>query len=133
MKRHKIIIIGIDTLRADHLSCYGYVRNTSPNMDKIAGESILFKYAFANGIPTRPAWTTILTGIHPLKQEIITHIGSIQLSNIFPMLQEILRANGYVTGAVDNMFLKYGEFYKWFTRGFNIYSHPGGIPAPKAG
>ena len=127
------ILIGIDTLRADHLGCYGYVRNTSPNIDRIAGEGVLFKNAFANGIPTHPAWTTILTGAHPLRHKIVTHMGEVQLSKSIPMVQEVLRKNGYVTVAVDNMFLKYGSFYKWFTRGFNIYSHPGGIPAPEAG
>ena len=127
------ILIGIDTLRADHLGCYGYVRNTSPNIDRIAGEGILFKNAFANGIPTHPAWTTILTGAHPLRHKIVTHMGEVQLSKSIPMVQEVLRKNGYATVAVDNMFLKYGSFYKWFTRGFNIYSHPGGIPAPEAG
>ena len=127
------ILIGIDTLPADHLGCYGYVRNTSPNIDRIAGEGVLFKNAFANGIPTHPAWTTILTGAHPLRHKIVTHMGEVQLSKSIPMVQEVLRKNGYVTVAVDNMFLKYGSFYKWFTRGFNIYSHPGGIPAPEAG
>ncbi len=127
------ILIGIDTLRADHLGCYGYVRNTSPNIDRIAGEGVLFKNAFTNGIPTHPAWTTILTGAHPLRHKIVTHMGEVQLSKSIPMVQEVLRKNGYVTVAVDNMFLKYGSFYKWFTRGFNIYSHPGGIPAPEAG
>ena len=127
------ILIGIDTLRADHLGCYGYVRNTSPNIDRIAGEGVLFKNAFANGIPTHPAWTTILTGAHPLRHKIVTHMGEVQLSKSIPMVQEVLRKNGYATVAVDNMFLKYGSFYKWFTRGFNIYSHPGGIPAPEAG
>ena len=133
MEKYNFIIIGIDTLRADHLSCYGYVRKTSPNIDKIAEESIVFKWAFANGIPTHPAWTTILTGVHPLGHGIVTHMGSAQLSEDIPMVQEVLRKEGYVTGAVDNMFLKYGDFYKWFTRGFHIYSHPGGIPAPEAG
>ena len=133
MKLYNFIIIGIDTLRADHLSCYGYVRKTSPNIDRIAEESIVFRWAFANGIPTHPAWTTILTGVHPLGHGIVTHMGSAQLSEKIPMIQEVLRTKGYVTGAVDNMFLKYGDFYKWFTRGFHIYSHPGGIPAPEAG
>jgi len=47
-------------------------------------------------------------------------MGEVQLSKSIPMIQEVLRKNGYVTVAVDNMFLKYGSFYKWFTRGFNI-------------
>ncbi|RLE79381.1 MAG: hypothetical protein DRJ51_07895 [Thermoprotei archaeon] len=133
MRPLNFIIIGIDTLRADHLSCYGYVRKTSPNIDKLAKESVVFTNAFANGIPTHPAWTTILTGAHPLRHRIVTHMGEVQLSTSVFMIQEVLKERGYVTAAVDNMFLKYGAFYKWFTRGFFIYSHPGGVPAPEAG
>lgn len=133
VEKYNFIIFGVDTLRADHLSCYGYVRKTSPNIDKIAKESVIFLNAFANGIPTHPGWTTILTGTHPLKHKIVAHMGNVQLSSSILMIQEVLRKGGYVTAAVDNMFLKYGSFYKWFTRGFNIYSHPGGIPAPEAG
>jgi len=68
------ILIGIDTLRADHLGCYGYVGNTSPNIDRVAGEGVLFKNAFANSIPTHPVWTTILSGAHPLRHKIVTHM-----------------------------------------------------------
>ena len=133
MGRPNFLLIGIDTLRADHLSCYGYVRGTSPNIDRLARESVVFTRAFANGIPTHPAWTTILTGVHPLRHKIVTHMGFVKLSRELRMVQEVLRERGYATGAVDNMFLKYGHFYAWFTRGFDIYSHPGGIPAPEAG
>jgi len=133
MTKVNFLLIGIDTLRADHLSCYGYVRKTSPRIDRLASEGIIFTNAFANGIPTHPSWTTILTGVHPLRHKIITHMGNVKLSKDIPMIQEILKKEGYSTGAVDNMFLKYGSFYAWFTRGFDIYSHPGGIPAPEAG
>jgi len=133
MNKVNFLLIGIDTLRADHLSCYGYVRKTSPRIDELANEGVIFTRAYANGIPTHPSWTTILTGVHPLRHKIVTHMGNTKLSKSIPMIQEILREHGYVTGAVDNMFLKYGSFYAWFTRGFDIYSHPGGIPAPEAG
>ena len=133
MRRPNIILIGIDTLRADHLTCYGYIRKTSPNIDRIARESIMFTSAYATGIPTHPGWTTILTGVHPLVHGIVSHVGTRKLSPEIPMVQEVLRANGYKTGAVDNMFLKYGSFYDWFTRGFHIYSHPGAIPVSYAG
>ena len=128
-----ILLLGIDTLRADHLGCYGYVRDTSPVIDRLAKEGILFKNAFAPAIPTHPGWTSILTGAHPLKHKIVTHVGDVQLSKDIPLISEILRSRGYETAAVDNMFLKYGHFYNWFTRGFKEYMHPGAIPAPEAG
>ncbi|HWE63860.1 MAG TPA: sulfatase-like hydrolase/transferase, partial [Chloroflexota bacterium] len=50
-----IVIIAIDSLRADHLGCYGYHMNTSPAIDALAGESVVFDHAFAAGIPTMPS------------------------------------------------------------------------------
>jgi len=47
MRPKKIILIVIDSLRQDHLGCYGYKRNTSPNIDDLAKESFLFKHAFS--------------------------------------------------------------------------------------
>ena len=131
--RPNILIIGVDTLRADHLGCYGYPRRTSPNIDRLASEGVTFNSAFAPAIPTHPGWTTILTGAHPLHHGVITHMGDFKLSPEIRMIQEVLRRNGYVTAAVDNMYLKYGAYYDWFTRGFSVYMHPGGIPAPEAG
>ncbi|RLE87998.1 MAG: sulfatase, partial [Thermoprotei archaeon] len=93
MRRPNIILIGIDTLRADHLTCYGYIRKTSPNIDRIARESIMFTSAYATGIPTHPGWTTILTGVHPLVHGIVSHVGTRKLSPEIPMVQEVLRAN----------------------------------------
>ena len=133
MDRPNLLLIVVDTLRADHLSCYGYVRKTSPNIDKLAEESVVFKSAYALGIPTHPSFTTILTGLHPLRHRVVSHMGTSRLSPDILMVQELLRVNGYVTGAVDNMLLKYGSFYDWFSRGFNVYSHPGAIPVDYAG
>ncbi len=121
-----VLLIGIDTLRADHLRCYGYARKTSPNIDKLAESGVLFLKAFAPGIPTHPGWTTILTGMHPINHEIVCHVGNKKLDDRIPMIQEVLKENGYVTAAVDNLGL-------WFRRGFDYYIHPGGTPAPSGG
>jgi len=121
-----VLLIGIDTLRADHLRCYGYARKTSPNIDKLAESGVLFLKAFAPGTPTHPGWTTILTGMHPINHEIVCHVGNVKLDDRIPMIQEVLRENGYVTAAVDNLGL-------WFQRGFDHYIHPGGTPAPSGG
>ena len=53
----KVLFIAVDTLRADHLSCYGYKFKTSPNLDKLAEEGTIFLNAIANGIPTTPGFT----------------------------------------------------------------------------
>ena len=91
-----VILICIDTLAAKHLGCYGWWRNTSPNIDKFAKDAILFDNAYANNNATHPSFTTILTGRHPLSHEIIAHQGKKTLSRNIPLISEILKENGLV-------------------------------------
>ena len=120
-----ILLIAIDTLRADHLSCYGYRVKTSPFIDKIASEGAIFKYAYAPAIPTHPGYTTMLTGVHPLHHKIVCHAGSIFLSKDIPLVSELLKKKGYITAAADNLAtMKGGE---WFIRGYDYYFATGGI------
>ena len=69
-----IMLIVIDTLRAQNMSCYGYKLNTSPVMDKYSGEWTRFAWAFAEAVPTQPAFTSILTGTNPIVNNIPYHI-----------------------------------------------------------
>ena len=96
----KIIHILIDTLRADHLGCYGYKRNTSPNIDKFAKEGILFKWAFAPISYTVPSLTSIFTakylGNHCTMFSNAAPVKSIE-TDVF--LADILGADGYEAGA----------------------------------
>jgi len=61
-KRPNIILITLDTTRADHLGCYGYHRNTSPNLDKLAAESVLYTQAIATSSWTLPSHASLFTG-----------------------------------------------------------------------
>lgn len=61
-----IILIVVDTLRADHLGCYGYFRDTSPNIDKLAAEGVRFSESHATAIATGPAFSSIITGLYPI-------------------------------------------------------------------
>jgi arylsulfatase len=65
MRPGKIICIIIDALRADHLGCYGYPRNTSPNLDSIAREGLIFKWAFSQASHTIPSFYSIFTSRYP--------------------------------------------------------------------
>ena len=58
-----IVYIIIDTLRADHLSCYGYFRKTSPNIDRLAEDGILFLNNYSEFPYTLPSFTSHITGI----------------------------------------------------------------------
>ena len=116
----KVLLIDIDTLRADHLSCYGYKFNTSPNIDKLAREGILFSNAFAQGVPTTPAHTTIFTGLHSITHKIVSHGSDEVLDSSIPLLPEILKDNDYRTAAVDNLF----NIKPWFAKGYEYYINP---------
>ncbi|MGD9213359.1 MAG: sulfatase [Desulfobacteraceae bacterium] len=120
MSKPNILFITIDTLRADHLGCYGYPHNTSPNIDVIAEEGILCEKFFCSGIPTQPSYTTMLTGQHPITHQIVAHGGQNQLSKEAPFLPQLLLPAGYTTCAVDNLI----QERAWFSRGFEFYIDP---------
>ena len=61
-KPPNILVFAIDSIRRDHMSCYGYWRLTTPNMDKLAAGGLLFENAFSAYIPTTPAYVSMLTG-----------------------------------------------------------------------
>jgi len=83
----------IDALRADHLGCYGYPRSTSPNIDKLSRQSLVFAAAVAQSSWTRPAMASVLTGFYPRKHGALTHDD--QLSSEFVLLSELLQSQGY--------------------------------------
>src|SRR5690606_29119376 len=100
--------------RADHLGCYGYDRPTSPNIDRIADEGVLFERCFAPNIPTHPSFTTMLTGKEAITHNIVNIGGKEPIADDIRLLPEILSENGYLTAAVDNM-------GRHFPRGFEQY------------
>lgn len=117
-----VVLIGLDTLRPDHLGCYGYERRTSPAIDALAEESIVFDTAIAAGIPTTPSFTTLLTGLHPYRHRIVTHPARRRLPQGISLLPELAKRAGYVTVACDNLVVQGGGNASWFTRGFDEYS-----------
>ena len=64
-KGANVLLIVVDTLRPDHMGCYGYHRNTTPHIDLLASESVLFENAYSNAGWTIPAFASILTGMYP--------------------------------------------------------------------
>jgi arylsulfatase A-like enzyme len=109
-----IVLLAVDTLRTDHLSAYGYRRDTSPRLLELAARGVRFDRCFAQNNATHPSFTTLMTGLHPLNHGVVGHLGKRQLDERIPVLAEVLREHGYLTGAVDNM-------GRWFTRGFDDY------------
>jgi arylsulfatase A-like enzyme len=92
-----IILISIDALRADHLGSYGYFRNTSPHIDEIASEGILFKNAFTTASWTLPSHMSLFTSLYP--PELVKSDFHNGLDASETTLAEILKKNGYRTAA----------------------------------
>jgi len=116
----KIVLVTIDTLRADRLGCYGYDKPTTPNMDSLAESSILFRDAFTPCTYTVPTHYGILTGRYPSNLSVFFRQGFGALdTDREVMLQEVLTAKGYETAAfVGAMVLR----KEWgFDAGFGVY------------
>jgi len=88
------VLIVVDTLRADHLGCYGYERNTSPNLDALAGRSVLCERHITSAIPTHPAFATLGSGQYSVTHGIVAHGGRIPLRNTVPWLPALLQKAG---------------------------------------
>jgi arylsulfatase A-like enzyme len=124
------ILLSIDTLRADHLGCYGYDRNTSPNIDRLAGRSVRFDQARASTPWTLPSHVEMLTGRHPADVGIVDYESSIPAD--VTLLAEPLSAAGYRTAAfVDGVSDGFVGGARGFARGFASYAHaPHGSGTP---
>jgi len=119
----KVVMISLDTLRADRLGCYGYGKPTSPYMDRIASEGVLMERAYASDIPTEVAHSTIFTGKTGLTTGVISHGSDLSfLPKSEEWLPSMLKTAGFVTGAVDNLY----NLKEWFARGYRYYMNSSG-------
>ncbi len=91
-----VILISLDTLSANHLPCYGYKRNTAPNLCKFGEDNIMFTNSFSNASSTLPSHVSIFTGTYP-NQHKVEPSERRSLPSSFPFLPEILQKNGYKT------------------------------------
>jgi arylsulfatase A-like enzyme len=94
-----VILLVIDTLRADALGCYGYERPTSPNIDALAGSGTLFRSASSPAAWTKPSTATLLTGLHPSRHGALHHGSRLRLPEGETALAEEFRAAGLATAA----------------------------------
>jgi arylsulfatase A-like enzyme len=93
--RPNVLLIVMDTTRVDHLSCYGYSRRTTPNLDRIAAQGVLFEQAISAGSWTLPSHATLFTGLYARDHK--TTAESWSLGAEFTTLAEVLTAAGYDT------------------------------------
>ena len=94
-----LVLITIDTLRADHLGSYGYGRDTSPTLDAFGAESVLFERAYSSVGTTLPSLVALFTGLYPLQTGVVMNGSFLESSGARPVLlfAEMLRGLGYQT------------------------------------
>jgi arylsulfatase A-like enzyme len=116
MKKPNVILISIDTLRADHLSCYGYSRETTPNIDRLAEDGTIFLKNYSTGVWTPPGHASMLTGLYIHEHGVYDDR---RLSKDIPTIATILKENGYHTaGFVNNS--QVGELVG-FEKGHDVF------------
>src|SRR5882757_4577355 len=115
-----IILITLDTTRADRMGFLGSNRGLTPNLDRLAGQANVFSRAFAQVPLTSPSHATMLTGTYPQFNH-VNFMGD-PLNRDLPFLPEILHRNGYKTAAfVGAIVLDPAKLAPGFERGFDTY------------
>jgi arylsulfatase A-like enzyme len=98
-----LVLITIDTIRADHIGSYGYFRDTSPNIDAFSNESLLFERCLVPMATTLPSHVSILTSVHPLEHGVLANIQQVgqrfQPSEQLRSFAEVASEAGYRTAA----------------------------------
>lgn len=121
-----VILVTIDTLRADSPHYAGNARVSTPNLDRLAAEGIVFTEAHAHNVVTLPSHANILTGLYPYQHGVRDNEG-FRLADSFPTLATLLKAKGYATGAFIGGFPLDSRF--GLARGFDVYDerYPEGL------
>ncbi len=130
-----VVLITIDTLRADHLSCYGYERETTPRIDAIARQGILFKNVVAPSSWTAPSMVSLFTSTYPINHGVIHGIEFQKVRGFYQevfseklrTLPEILKEDGYTTFGVSSNHTLTAEL--GFARGFDHFTYLNWQPA----
>jgi arylsulfatase A-like enzyme len=118
-----LVLITIDSLRADHLSCLGYNKQKTPNIDALARKGALFTQAFSNGGGSVTSFPSIMTSTYPLmnpNSNAENDLFWIKLSDKWTTIAEVLRSNGSSTAAFKN---RKGDISSIFgyDRGFDLF------------
>lgn len=120
--RPNILILSVDSMRPDHMSCHGYERPTTPAIDRLAAEGLVFENAFVPLARTLPSWTTLLTSSashsHGIRQ---MFPGSDRRRIPLPTLAESLARHGYRSAVVSDFA---GEMFDLIDYGFDRVDTP---------
>src|SRR6202047_5614585 len=114
-----VFLVTIDTLRADHVHCYGYEPIQTPALDSLAKDGVRFARAFTPSPITNTSHTSILTGLLPSTHGVTDF--ALPLASTHPTLAELLKEQGYQTGAfIGSVILDSREFAPGLDRGFDF-------------
>lgn len=116
--RPDVLLITLDTTRADHLGAYGYPQPTTPVLDALAAESAVFTHAYTTNPITLPAHSSMLTGTYPMFHGVRDN-GTYVLRDDVTTLAEVLSAQGYETAAFVASFVLDSRF--GLSQGFSFY------------
>ncbi len=132
----KVLFLDLDTLRPDHLGCYGYHRNTSPNIDRIAAQGTRFEEYYVPDAPCLPARAALITGMHGIKNGAVNHGGTcadlrlqgrsrgFRADTACNSLWSIFRKKGLYTCSISPFAERHSSF--WFLAGLNeMHNHAG--------
>ena len=117
-----LLIVSVDTLRADHVSCYGYERETTPNIDRLASQGHRFDSAYTTVPTTLPAHASLFTSLYPSQLSVRRNGEKVPAGVV--MLAQILQSSGFTTAGFVSaipMDARYG-----LGRGFQTYVDIGG-------
>jgi arylsulfatase A-like enzyme len=118
-RAENVVLITVDTLRADRLGCYGSRDVATPRLDRIAAEGALAEDATAHAPLTRPSHVSMLTGLLPLEHGIRDNVSPAVVGEV-PLLAELFREQGFATGAFVSSVVLSSQ--SGLARGFDVYS-----------
>lgn len=132
--KKNLILISIDSLRADHMSLYGYDRKTTPTIDEWAKDAVVFENYFSTSFLTPISEASVHTGRYPFSNGVINF--QAELKKDVPTIAQILQKRGWRTAAFSSSpeFTQYPAIRSSFSRGFDSYpSNKGSNPVEFSG
>ncbi len=122
-----VIVISIDTLRADHLPAFGYRQVKTPAIDALARDAVRFDNAYCHVPLTLPSHAVIFTGLLPYQNGVRDNIG-FRLSEKIPTLARVFQATGYATGAAVSSLALRAD--RGLASGFDFYDDRFAVESP---
>ena len=112
-----LVMISLDTTRQDHGSVYGYARETTPNLERLAAEGVVFAHAYAGAPTTAPSHATLFTGLYPITHRVVKN-GRV-LAPAHATLAERLHERGWATAGVVSSYVLDARF--GWSQGFELW------------